>query len=307
MACLCAGEQWGERLGCWSCVHSVYHMCCALSSHSVAVVQREHCCRPVGWEPAVFTVQQCQQGSEYHCLLLVSTVMLLLMHCACVCPLRVRLSGPTHHSRPCSEVSLMPSTLMGSRKISIKGGSDVTNQTCLYPGVTVMPGACLGVFTYAEAERTFPRDCIVQVCREQHSVRAVSCWCWVNGCRGADKFGHTHSLGVCHCWLGGNECLGAQLSLAHVHHGMLLTPCAWVPWQACPAACRATKPAVWLISAHSPKTYRSMLLPAAYVSLSCVSAPVCILCVCPVCLPPFMSCVCASRVPGSPGVEARCT
>lgn len=58
----------------------------------------------------------------------------------------------------------MPSTLMGSRKIMIKGGSDVTNQTCLYPGVTVMPGACLGVFTYAEAERTFPRDCIVQVC-----------------------------------------------------------------------------------------------------------------------------------------------
>lgn len=59
---------------------------------------------------------------------------------------------------------MMPSTVMGSRKIVIKGGSDVTNQTCLYPGVTVMPGACLGVFTFAEAERTFPRNSIVQVC-----------------------------------------------------------------------------------------------------------------------------------------------
>jgi len=58
---------------------------------------------------------------------------------------------------------MMPSTVMGARKITIKGGSDVTNQTCLYPGVTVQPGACLGVFTYAEPERTFPRDCIVQV------------------------------------------------------------------------------------------------------------------------------------------------
>lgn len=57
----------------------------------------------------------------------------------------------------------MPATVMGSRKIIIKGGSDVTNQTCLYPGVNVMPGACLGVFTYAEAERTFARDSIVQV------------------------------------------------------------------------------------------------------------------------------------------------
>lgn len=57
----------------------------------------------------------------------------------------------------------MPSTALGSSKIIIKGGSDVTNQTCLYPGVKVMPGACLGVFTYAEAGRTFPRDSIVQV------------------------------------------------------------------------------------------------------------------------------------------------
>lgn len=65
---------------------------------------------------------------------------------------------------------MMPSTVMGSRKITIQGGSDVTNQTCLYPGVTVRPGACLGVFTFAEAERTFPRDSIVQVWRQTESL-----------------------------------------------------------------------------------------------------------------------------------------
>lgn len=75
----------------------------------------------------------------------------------------------------CSEVSLMPSTALGSRKIVIKGGSDVTNQTCLYPGVQVMPGACLGVFTYAEAERTFPRDSIVQVSPQIAPAAASTC------------------------------------------------------------------------------------------------------------------------------------
>lgn len=44
------------------------------------------------------------------------------------------------------------------------GGSDVTNQTALLPGVTVKPGAVLGVFTYAEAGRSFPRYSITQVC-----------------------------------------------------------------------------------------------------------------------------------------------
>lgn len=72
---------------------------------------------------------------------------------------------------------------MGSRNIIIKGGSDVTNQTCLYPGVTVMPGACLGVFTYAEAERTFPRDSIVQVRHMQPkttSGASASCQLWMH-------------------------------------------------------------------------------------------------------------------------------
>lgn len=62
-----------------------------------------------------------------------------------------------------SAVSLLPSAALGAAKISIMGGADVTNQTALYPGVTVKPGAVLGVFTYAEAGRTFPRHSITQV------------------------------------------------------------------------------------------------------------------------------------------------
>lgn len=73
---------------------------------------------------------------------------------ACVCAAHV--SG-------CSGVSLLPSAALGAAKIKIMGGADVTNQTALYPGVTVKPGAVLGVFTYAEAGRTFPRNSITQV------------------------------------------------------------------------------------------------------------------------------------------------
>jgi hypothetical protein len=60
-------------------------------------------------------------------------------------------------------VSLLPSAALGAAKITIQNGADVTNQTALYPGVTVKPGAVLGVFTYAEAGRTFPRYSITQV------------------------------------------------------------------------------------------------------------------------------------------------
>lgn len=63
----------------------------------------------------------------------------------------------------CSAVTLLPSAAQGAAKISIMGGADVTNQTALYPGVTVKPGAVLGVFTYAEAGRTFPCHSITQV------------------------------------------------------------------------------------------------------------------------------------------------
>lgn len=62
-----------------------------------------------------------------------------------------------------SAVSLLPSAALGVAKISIMNGADVTNQTALYPGVTVKPGAVLGVFTYAETGRTFPRHSITQV------------------------------------------------------------------------------------------------------------------------------------------------
>jgi hypothetical protein len=67
------------------------------------------------------------------------------------------------HFDGCSGVSLLPSAALGAAKIRIMGGADVTNQTALYPGVTVKPGAVLGVFTYAEAGRTFPRNSITQV------------------------------------------------------------------------------------------------------------------------------------------------
>jgi hypothetical protein len=75
----------------------------------------------------------------------------------CIAALRLRVPLPG------SAVSLLPSAALGAAKISIMGGADVTNQTALYPGVTVKPGAVLGVFTYAEAGRTFPRHSITQV------------------------------------------------------------------------------------------------------------------------------------------------
>jgi hypothetical protein len=99
-----------------------------------------------------FRLRLCTASQQVMRVLFLHNALTRVCWCACV----VYVS--------CSEVSLMPSTVMGSCKIIIRGGSDVTNQTCLYPGVNVMPGACLGVFTYAEAERTFPRDSIVQVC-----------------------------------------------------------------------------------------------------------------------------------------------
>lgn len=58
---------------------------------------------------------------------------------------------------------MLLSAALGAAKITIHNGADVTNQTALYPGVTVKPGAVLGVFTYAEAGRTFPRYSITQV------------------------------------------------------------------------------------------------------------------------------------------------
>lgn len=67
------------------------------------------------------------------------------------------------HVAGCSDVSLLPSAALGAAKIKIMGGADVTNQTALYPGVTVKPGAVLGVFTYVEAGRTFPRNSTTQV------------------------------------------------------------------------------------------------------------------------------------------------
>lgn len=41
-------------------------------------------------------------------------------------------------------------------------GADVTNQTALYGGCVIKPGAVLGVFTFAEAGRSFPRFSITQ-------------------------------------------------------------------------------------------------------------------------------------------------
>lgn len=105
--------------------------------------------------------------------------MLPVLYCVCVCAMDAAVLLLCVQC--CSEVSMLPSTVMGSRKITIKGGADVTNQTCLHPGVTVMPGACLGVFTYAEAERTFPRDSIVQVSNTSELVGGDVCAC-VFGC-----------------------------------------------------------------------------------------------------------------------------
>lgn len=50
-------------------------------------------------------------------------------------------------------------------------GCDVTNQTALYAGVEVKPGAVVGVFTYAAQDRVFPAGSITQV-----SGQKQGCW-----------------------------------------------------------------------------------------------------------------------------------
>jgi hypothetical protein len=60
---------------------------------------------------------------------------------------------------------MFPLTRAACKPIVLRAGCDVTNQTVLYPGVTVDPGAVVGVFTYAPQDKHFAPNSITQVRR----------------------------------------------------------------------------------------------------------------------------------------------
>jgi hypothetical protein len=58
---------------------------------------------------------------------------------------------------------MFSSTRAACKPIRLHAACDVTNQTVLYPGVEVQPGAVVGVFTYAPQDKCFAANSITQV------------------------------------------------------------------------------------------------------------------------------------------------